>query len=160
MIEQTGKVVAVEQGIAWVQTVQKSTCDACSANKGCGTAVLNKLSGGRAMQMPFKDHLGVGVGDAVVVGIPDDALLKASFLVYFMPLILLVLGAVVADNLWPDVELYSVLAGLSGLVFGFFLVKLLSSSSRMATDTQPVLVRRVATVETETSVETVTIVHP
>ncbi len=159
MIEQTGKVVAVEQGIAWVQTVQQSTCSTCSANKGCGTAVLNKLSSGRVMQMPFKDHLGVDVGDSVVVGIPDDALLKASFLVYFMPLLLLVLGAVLADKLWPDNEIYSVLAGLSGLFFGFILVKIMASSSRMAADTQPVLIRRAAVNMAETSVGTITVVH-
>jgi sigma-E factor negative regulatory protein RseC len=159
MIEQTGRVVAVERGVAWVQTVQQSTCNACSANKGCGTAVLNKLSGGRVTQTPCKDHLGVNVGDTVVIGIPDDALLKASFLVYFMPLMLLVLGALVGDHWWPGNELYSILTGLFGLFVGFALVKMIASSSRMEADTQPILVKRIAVVADQ-SPEVVTIINP
>ena len=44
MIEEPGRVVAVEEGAVWVQTLRKSTCSSCSANAGCGQGLLDKLA--------------------------------------------------------------------------------------------------------------------
>jgi sigma-E factor negative regulatory protein RseC len=45
MILETATVTSVESDALWVEAVQKSACETCSAQKGCGTAVLSKLSG-------------------------------------------------------------------------------------------------------------------
>lgn len=142
MIEQSGKVVAVEQGIAWVQTIQTSACSSCSARSGCGASVLDKLSGGKVTQLPLTDCLGVSVGETITIGVPDDALLKASFLVYFLPLLSLMLMALVADWIWPDSELHSIGGGIIGLLAGFMLVKRISASTTMALTTQPVMLKK------------------
>ena len=45
MIVETGTVVAIESDGLWVETIQKTACEACVAQKGCGTRVLSKLTG-------------------------------------------------------------------------------------------------------------------
>ena len=45
MIIETGTVVALESDALWVETIQKTACEACVAQKGCGTRVLSKLTG-------------------------------------------------------------------------------------------------------------------
>ncbi len=45
MIVETGTVVAIESDSLWVETIQKTACEACVAQKGCGTRVLSKLTG-------------------------------------------------------------------------------------------------------------------
>jgi sigma-E factor negative regulatory protein RseC len=144
MIEQIGKVVATTDGVAWVQTIQQSACASCAASKGCGAAVLEKIPLGKTMQMPVVDRLGVRVGDSVVIGIPDDALLKASFVVYFLPLLLMLALAVAAGRLWPGVEVYSILSGLIGLLAGFALARWISGLDYIARRAQPVMLRKVA----------------
>ena len=45
MIVETGTVVAIEADSLWVETIQKTACEVCVAQKGCGTRVLSKLTG-------------------------------------------------------------------------------------------------------------------
>jgi sigma-E factor negative regulatory protein RseC len=45
MILETGVVVAVESDGLWVETIQKSACEVCVAEKGCGQKFLSKLAG-------------------------------------------------------------------------------------------------------------------
>lgn len=83
MIEEQGRVVATEPGAVWVETVRRSTCSSCSANAGCGQGLMQRLGvgAGRAQVRALSD-LSLRVGDAVVLGIHEDLLLRASVLFY------------------------------------------------------------------------------
>ena len=45
MIFETGTVVSKNQDSLMVETIQQTTCDSCSAQKGCGHTALAKLTG-------------------------------------------------------------------------------------------------------------------
>jgi len=141
MIEESGTVVAVHGDSVWVQTIRQSACQSCSARAGCGQRVLARMSGGRASQVLVANGLGARVGDQVVIGIAEQALMKASLLVYFMPLVFLVLAAVAADQWLGAGEGGSILAGLAGLAAGFGLVALFQRRHSKDATLQPRLLR-------------------
>ena len=96
MILETGTVVAVEADSLWVETIQRSTCEACAAEKGCGQRVLSKLTGKTnrirvlfGAQSPKK----VSPGQSVTIGIPEDVIVSGSILVYLLPVVAAVIGA-------------------------------------------------------------------
>ncbi|MFE8072611.1 SoxR reducing system RseC family protein [Marinobacteraceae bacterium S3BR75-40.1] len=123
MIEEQGRVVAESGDSIWVQTVRQSTCQSCSARKGCGQKLIAEMSKGKANQVQVLNTLGARTGDEVIIGIDEAILLRASLLVYLLPLLAMIVAAVVADSIlhWPDVGVG--LCGLSGLGLGFLLVR-------------------------------------
>lgn len=98
MIEEQGRVVATEPGAVWVETVRRSTCSSCSANAGCGQGLMQRLGvgAGRARVRALSD-LSLRVGDAVVLGIHEDLLLRASVLFYLFPLLGFFRGSIAGD---------------------------------------------------------------
>lgn len=121
MIEETGRVVAVEDGAVWVETVRRSTCESCTARKGCGHALLDSgRAGARARILAQSDDL-LEVGQTVVLGVPEGALVRGAALVYLVPLILMFLGALLGDGLALAGEHGAAIGGMSGLIAGFLL---------------------------------------
>ncbi|UZE95232.1 SoxR reducing system RseC family protein [Alkalimarinus alittae] len=127
MLEETGVVVAVEKGQAWVQTIRKSACSSCEAKSGCGQGVLARISDGKANQVLVSNTLNLKVGEDVLIGIPEDLLVKASVMVYLLPLLMMIAAASIAEKWLLIGDAWVALAGVSGLAFGFVLVKLYSN---------------------------------
>jgi sigma-E factor negative regulatory protein RseC len=72
--------------------------------EGCPAAVMCKPGGGDRRLMEVADPVGVAVGDRVEVAVPGGQVLKASFLVYGLPLLLLLLGVWLGTVLLPAGE--------------------------------------------------------
>ena len=143
MIEEAGRVIAVEGDQAWVRTIQVSTCQSCAARKGCGHGLMNSLGEGRATQVRVPNVLGVSVGDDVVLGVPETALLGASALMYLVPLLTMILAAVATRQWFTTADGWIALAGLVGLAAGFVLVGQVWAPRAQGLDFQPRLLRRV-----------------
>jgi len=129
VIEENGRVSAVEPGYAWVETHRKSSCGSCAARGGCGTSVLSRVLGQRAVRVRAVDRVGVAVGDEVVLGLDDAALLRGSMAVYLMPLLSLIAGAVIAEAVGPQWGLgegFTMFGGVTGLLAGFLWLRLFS----------------------------------
>lgn len=145
MVEEQAVVVAVEQDAAWVETQRKAACDSCAVNKGCGTAVLSKVLGNKRSRLRVLKHdLSLRVGDEVVIGLQEHALLRGSMTVYGAPLLLMMLAALVADyagqQWWGHgSDLMDITFGIAGFVAG--LAWLRHYSARIAHDPryQPVV---------------------
>jgi sigma-E factor negative regulatory protein RseC len=147
MIEERATVVSVEAGFAWVETQRTSTCGSCSANKGCGTGVVAKVVGQRLSRVRAINTIGAHVGDEIVIGLHDQALVRGSLAVYAAPLIAMLLMAMVGDLIGGELQLSSnegltVIFGLAGLGLGFLWVR--RFSLRIADDVryQPVILRQ------------------
>jgi sigma-E factor negative regulatory protein RseC len=138
MIVETGTVVALESNALWVETIQKTTCEACVAQKGCGTRVLSKLTGKtnriRVLATHSCDHL--SIGQAVSIGIPEDVIVKGSMLVYILPVICAVAGAWLGGSVS---ESLSIISALLGLLVGGLIVSRQSKKTRNDLRYQPVL---------------------
>jgi sigma-E factor negative regulatory protein RseC len=102
MMVESGWVTAVEPGALWVETIQRSTCDSCSAKKGCGQRVLAQLAGHTAqlrVAIPASDRRIYASGDRVDIGIAEHAVVVSSLLVYLLPLgAALLFGALVESS--------------------------------------------------------------
>ncbi len=96
MIEETGKVLEVRPGRALVETQRGSACEGCAARGACA-----HLGGGREARVWVQDPLGVSPGDRVTVAVPEAAVVKASFWVYLVPVLVLLAGAVAGNALGP-----------------------------------------------------------
>lgn len=123
MITETGQVVAESGGKVWVMTIRQSACQSCSARHGCGQKALATMSQGKANQILVDNTLGARVGDQVTLAIAESALLGASVLVYALPLLLLVLGAVAGSWLSAGGDLPALAGATVGLAAGFGLVR-------------------------------------
>ncbi|SFR75031.1 positive regulator of sigma(E), RseC/MucC [Marinobacter daqiaonensis] len=141
MIHETGTVISTSGDQAWVQTIRQSACQTCRARHGCGQKALASLSGGQSRQLRVTNTLGAKAGDQVTVAIEEAALLKASLLVYALPLLLMVLATVMAGVFLPGQDLIAIMMAAAGLTVGLLSARALSR--RGADGWQPVMGRLV-----------------
>ena len=135
MITETGQVVAESGSKVWVMTIRQSACQSCSARHGCGQKALATMSQGKANQILVDNILGARVGDQVTLAIGESALLGASLLVYALPLLLMVAGAMAGHWLFPGGDLPALVGAVAGLTVGFALVR--RALRRSAGDWEP-----------------------
>lgn len=104
MIEQA-RVLAYENGIARVQSYAKQGCGSC-ASSGCGTSALSGLSGEKkAPIFEIKVAQALNAGDQIEIGLSEKALLISIFLLYGVPLFVLVASSLLLSPLF-DSELW------------------------------------------------------
>lgn len=146
MIEENAQVVAAEGEFVWVETQRQSTCGGCAANKACGTATLAKVLGTRRTRVRALNRNGAQIGDRVVVGIQEAALVRGSLAVYAVPLLALLAGGIVGSLLSARLLLQgeglSLALGLLGLLGGLWWLKVFSHRIRGDSRYQPVVLRR------------------
>jgi sigma-E factor negative regulatory protein RseC len=138
MIEESAIVIASEAGIAEVEVVRRPACSACSSSAACGVSLLDRLLGRRPQHLVVGNKIGAVVGETVIVGIPEGALLKAAVAAYLMPLLGLLAGALLGQTLAEHSGL-AVSTDVAGLVggcigFGMSLWGLRIYSRRLARD--------------------------
>ena len=150
MIEEQATVVEVESEQIIVQTLRKSSCNSCAANKGCGTAVLAKTIGQKHSVVSISKTATVEPvlvpGDQVLIGINENMLFSGSMLAYLVPLTGLFGFALMADwigtTLSLDGELHIVISALLGLFAGLLFSRYSLTKGRHHADFEPVLVRK------------------
>lgn len=142
MIKETGRVVAIESGCLWVETIRQSTCNSCSAQKGCGHGMLNKVAPGRLnhMRVLLRDQPAgnFAIDDEVDISIPEQVLVTGAMLVYLLPLITLLLGTILTSQLWQG-DLPAFLGAIGGFITGLGVVKYHAVINHNNMDLQPVV---------------------
>lgn len=139
MIVETGVVVAVESDSLWVETIQKTACEACVAQKGCGTRVLSKLTGKTnrirvlAGGMSLRE---IELGQDVDIAIPEDVIVNAALLVYLLPICTAVFTSWLVGS---GGDLNSIAGALFGLFAGGLVVSWHSRETRDDLRVNPVL---------------------
>lgn len=146
MIEETGRVVAVDHNEVWIETIRTSSCSGCSARSGCGQGLLSKIKDGSRSHIRLQTELDLQVGDEVILGLPEQAFIRSSLLAYGLPLLALIIAVTLADTLFGLPEPWVIAAALAGLASGFFLLRWLSRRGDRRGDFQPVIIRAIATV--------------
>ena len=146
MLETEGVVVRLGAEGAYVETARASSCGTCSSQNSCGTSSLGQLLGSKAKPFRVLNPIGAAVGERVVIGLEESALLRSSLLSYALPLILLMAGALLGTQLTPlgaAKDLYSVVGAGAGLVLGFVALKWVAARAGGQRQFQPVILRRV-----------------
>ena len=141
MIEEQGRVVAIEPGAVWVETLRQRTCSSCSVKAGCGQGLLDQLgASGRRGYIRALSSLQLSVGDSVVIGVREDLLVRGSLLVYLLPLLGLFAAAVLAEQMGLGEPLV-ILSALFGFLFACCAVRWRSRLKAGDPALQPVVLR-------------------
>lgn len=134
MIEENALVVQNipdDKRFVWVQTQRKTACGSCSAKAGCGTQLLARLFGQKLSRVKVLNPCHAKPGDHVIIALEDDAVLKGSFMLYFVPLMSLILFSLLGTTLAKNfslstamIDLSSIVAAGIGLVLGIYSVRI------------------------------------
>ncbi len=119
-----GIVTEIKNGIATVSVNNSESCEECSAKIFCHTE-------NNTRNVTAKDPYGVKAGDKVQISIKGRSVVAASFLLYGLPLVLLIAGIFIGMNSFKtNAELFSSLVSIITVTIYFLTVHLLSNSQR------------------------------
>ncbi|MBF0138384.1 MAG: SoxR reducing system RseC family protein [Magnetococcales bacterium] len=127
MMREEGRVISLEGSVAIVTSERKKSCGSCASKGSCSTLTLS--SGHEETRIRANNQAGAKVGDRVVVEIQERQFLRASFMVYIVPLLVMILVGAAVRSLLLDhglvraAEGFGALAGFVGLGVAFFLLR-------------------------------------
>ncbi|MEO5377743.1 MAG: SoxR reducing system RseC family protein [Magnetococcus sp. DMHC-6] len=146
MMLEEGWVVALDGGDAWVTGSRKSSCGGCHSKGSC--AALSGSLGQREIRMRVKNSIGALVGERVALEFSESAFLKASFLVYVVPIVALLLVGGVSRAFFYSLgfsvdfaELAAAVSGLAALGMSFYLIGRFNRRLEKVDSLRPVMVR-------------------
>ena len=142
MIETRAIVIRLEGKEALVESTQGGGCGNCDSENGCGSGKLSQLFCSSPRRFRVRNDANAQVGTLVQVTLEEGVLLRSALLMYMLPLVLLVGGALAGAQWANDVagsDAWAAAGGLIGLSLGFVLVKAISLRRRMSAVAQPVI---------------------
>jgi sigma-E factor negative regulatory protein RseC len=129
MLETRAIVIQILKTHTLVQANQGNGCEQCNG-KGCGTGKLAQLFCSKPRLFQVDNPINAGAGDQVIISVAEGAVLRGIGVVYLLPLILL-LGGAMLGNLWAaqagQADTYASAGAVLGLVAGFVLARWISS---------------------------------
>lgn len=129
MATEEGIVTKTESTTAWVTTTKTAACESCAAKTSCSA-----LGGATEMEVKVINTAGAKIGERVVISFETSPLLKATFLLYVIPVLFLLVGAFVGEKM----SLYfhasaSILSAVAGfLFFGLAILFVIFKGNRLA----------------------------
>ena len=119
MIKEQAKVISRQGRWVEIQMQRQSACNHSELNQGCGTGAIGRLLGHRSKPLIIESSFDLEPGDRVILGMPDSSFLKASLLIYGLPLISLIVSAIVGQWLFEGSELKVLVTSALGFGGGF-----------------------------------------
>jgi sigma-E factor negative regulatory protein RseC len=86
LIEESAVIIARDGQFADVQALRRGACGACGARAACGTSLLDRFLGRRPLHLRVVNVLDARIGEQVVIGVPETALLQAAVSAYLVPM--------------------------------------------------------------------------
>lgn len=116
MLEERAVVTRTDGPEVYIKSLQSSACGHCSERQSCSTTVFAEWLPDR--EMALSSRLDLKAGDQVIVGIEESHLIRASLLMYLVPLLIMLL----AVALFEGSDQSTALLALSSLGAGLYLV--------------------------------------
>ncbi|MFS2222018.1 SoxR-reducing system protein RseC [Pantoea sp. B65] len=126
MMREWATVVSWQDGVATLHSEIKTSCNSCSARKGCGSHMLNKLGPKDAHVMQIASKQPLQAGQRIELGIKESSLLGSALLVYMTPLVGLFLFSGLFQSLFHS-DLAAAAGALVGGIGGFIVAKGIST---------------------------------
>jgi sigma-E factor negative regulatory protein RseC len=148
LVEGIAQVVAVEGNMVWLVPESGTSCGGCASAAACGSKGIGTISS-RLEQRRFQlaNEAGLQVGERVVVGIRENAVLRASITAYAIPLATLLIAGTLAQWVAGN-DFVTMAAMLSGLGFGLWLARVRAGQLMARGDLAPRFLRRARMGET------------
>lgn len=149
MIEERAVILSLEtlptqvNSIATLEIERKTACGLCGQTRGCGNSIWGKLFAHKSSAFKANNSINATVGQSVIVGINEQAVLKSALLLYTLPLGTMLLSAMLATQL-QNSNLSAMIGALIGLVLGLLWVKGYTASSQYFLLQQPEILRVVS----------------
>ena len=137
MIEEIGIVKSIEGVTATVDVPRKSACEGCTA----GACKIED----QFMEIEALNQIGAKVGQKVRVSVQPYVYMKGSLIVYGIPALGLVIGAVFGKEVMgrffthSDPDVLSAVFGFAFFIMSFFIVKVWSNIAGRKTESKPVI---------------------
>lgn len=119
MVEGFARVVAISGGKAWAEPEQAPSCGGCHSAGLCsiGKQIGDPSARQMAKRFALPGDLGLTVGEKVVVGIREDTLTKGALTAYGLPLLTLLIGGILGQELGHS-DAMAALGAVGGMVIG------------------------------------------
>lgn len=136
-MEEIGVVKSIEGILAKVSVPRKSVCEGCTA----GTCKPEQQS----MEIDAYNKAGARPGQKVRVAIKTYTYFRGSIIVYGIPAIALIAGAVIGKEIFStqlepmDPDIVSAIFGFSAFLISFLAIKLWSMRTEKKTEAKPVI---------------------
>ncbi len=138
MIEEEGIVAEVDGDLAKVAVLKKSACDQCAASGICHP--------GDQEYLEASNPLGAKKGQKVKVVVAPQVYLKASIILYGIPMVALVGGAIIAKNLAEKFgyaassDLWAFITGMLCMLVSFLFLRRYNRKVEKTGEYKPVIV--------------------
>jgi sigma-E factor negative regulatory protein RseC len=104
------------------------------------------LGGGREVLMEVDNALDAKPGDLVRISVSDSAFLKVTFMVYLIPAVMFLVGAIAGHNQGPrfsdmDPGVLGAAAGFVLMAVTFFFVRLVGNKMGQTPSFRPVMIK-------------------
>lgn len=120
-MEETGTVEKIlPNGEVMITVERSSACGNCSMSGFCFSDDT------KSIKLQAKTDFPVKIGQSVRLSIDEGNFLRYSIITYFMPVVLLVAGAVIGDSIKGGASgdpLFAIIGGTAGLLLGLLLVR-------------------------------------
>ncbi len=142
MVRERGVIETVTGKRAMVRIQKSSACSACESRDSCGA------TSGNGMTIEVANELMASEGDVVEISISSRSFLKLTLLVYFMPVVALIAGACLGDELGVRIGFNATLAAIltGGIAMGttFFALRRFDHYQRQKRSLSPKMTRILA----------------
>ncbi len=139
MVIEEGLIEKISNGKAMIRVRKSAACATCCSRDTC------EAISDREMLIEVTNDLHANMGDHVEISMPSSSLLKLSLLVYFLPVVALVVGACLGAVWARFFHIETTLAAISGGGFAmaivFCLLKWLDRVFRIKAEYQPRITR-------------------
>ncbi|MDQ6998299.1 MAG: SoxR reducing system RseC family protein [Mariprofundus sp.] len=141
-MQQQVTVIAIEKRDAIVRGNRASACGDCAGKTSCSTIGSWKE---RFIELRVHNSVGAGIGDRVLLEVPDSAVMKIAFRLYALPMLAFILAGLGMQSMatwlaWPEVEAVAALSGFAAVIAYYLWYKFYLSSHQNNLDVQMVRV--------------------
>jgi sigma-E factor negative regulatory protein RseC len=139
MIEEEGIVMETTGGLAKVAILAKSACEKCASSEVCHPQGEDSL-------MEASNPLGAKKGQKVKVVVAPQVYLKASIILYGIPMTVFVAAAIIGKNLAQKFsgeahsDLWAFISGMALMVVSFFFLRRYNKKVERTQEYKPVIV--------------------
>jgi sigma-E factor negative regulatory protein RseC len=136
-----GIVTRIEARTAWVKTQRSGACQGCSARGSC-----HGLSdAGKEREVIAVNEAGAAVGDRILLTFESSSLLKVSFLLYVFPILALLVGAMIGQQLGSLIGLSdsvgSAVVGFLAFLVAIWFIKAKANELAQRNEYRPKIIR-------------------
>ena len=149
-VEGIARVVRVDGDSVWLEPEQTTSCGSCASKAACGSGapgIGTVASRNAQRQFRIDNDWHLLAGDRVVVGIGEQALIKAALTAYAIPLTCALLGGGMAEATYGS-DLITMAAMAAALGIGVALARLSATRLGARGSLAPRILRRALPGET------------